>query len=114
MRPRRFILIGMVSLSMVAAAQESGRPGRSDRASRPITEDARRAGRSPSAGETPALQETIEVNLVNLDVFVTDKSGARIRNLTKNDFEVFENGVKQIISNFIEYSDGRLVDTQPS
>lgn len=78
----------MVSLSMVAAADQNP----------PI----------------PKLGETIEVNLVNLDVFVTDKSGARIRNLTRNDFEVFENGVKQTISNFIEYSDGKLVDSQLS
>jgi len=52
----------------------------------------------------PSLGETIEVSLVNVDVFVTDKSGKRVRGLTKDDFEIFENGVKQPITNFTEYT----------
>jgi len=48
---------------------ESGRLGRSDRASRPVTEDARRAGRSASAGETPALLDgDRELPLIAYDV----------------------------------------------
>lgn len=54
--------------------------------------------------QTPPLSETIEVNIVNIDVFVTDKQGNRVRGLTQNDFEVFENGARQPISNFAEYS----------
>lgn len=50
------------------------------------------------------IGETIEVNIVNIDVFVTDKQGNRVRGLTQNDFEVFENGVRQPISNFAEYA----------
>src|SRR5947208_1513310 len=52
----------------------------------------------------PGLGETIEVSIVNVDVFVTDSNGKRVRGLTKDDFEVFENGVKQPISNFAEYT----------
>src|SRR5579859_8156651 len=51
----------------------------------------------------PSLGETIEVNLVNVDVFVTDKAGNRVRGLTKNDFEILENGKPQPITNFTEY-----------
>jgi VWFA-related protein len=51
-----------------------------------------------------SLTETIDVSLVNVDVFVTDKAGNRIHGLKKDDFEIFENGVKQPISNFSEYS----------
>src|SRR5204863_3495201 len=52
----------------------------------------------------PGIGETIEVSIVNVDVFVTDKAGHRVHGLTKDDFEIFENGVKQPITNFAEYS----------
>jgi VWFA-related protein len=51
----------------------------------------------------PAMGETIEVSIVNVDVFVTNKAGKRIQGLTRDDFEVFENGVKQPLTNFAEY-----------
>src|SRR5258705_6814243 len=54
--------------------------------------------------QIPALGETIEVSLVNLDVFVTDKAGNRVRGLKKDDFEILENGVKQPITNFAEFN----------
>jgi len=53
--------------------------------------------------QLPTLGETIEVSIVNVDVFVTDKAGKRIHGLTQNDFDVFENGAKQPITNFAEY-----------
>src|SRR6266550_3973230 len=52
----------------------------------------------------PSIGETIEVSLVNLDVFVMDKTGQRVRGLKKDDFEILENGVKQPITNFAEYA----------
>jgi VWFA-related protein len=52
----------------------------------------------------PGIGETIEVSIVNLDVFVTNKAGERVRGLTQGDFEILENGVKQPISNFAEYA----------
>ncbi|HEX9502270.1 MAG TPA: VWA domain-containing protein, partial [Thermoanaerobaculia bacterium] len=52
----------------------------------------------------PSIGETIEVSLVNLDVFVTDKTGQRVRGLKKDDFEILENGSKQPITNFTEYA----------
>jgi VWFA-related protein len=57
----------------------------------------------------PGIGETIEVSIVNLDVFVTNKAGERVRGLTRDDFEILENGVKQPISNFAEY----VGETQP-
>ena len=50
--------------------------------------------------------ETIEVQLTNLDVVVTDGRGARIGGLTKDDFEVFENGQKREITNLSEIRRG--------
>src|SRR5260370_15470676 len=61
----------------------------------------------PSAAVTPVVPragETIEVSIVNLDVIVTDKRGHRIHGLTKDDFEVFEDGKPQPISNFAAYA----------
>ena len=45
--------------------------------------------------------ESIEVRVVNIDAVVTDRSGNPIRGLTKDDFEIFENGKKKEISNFL-------------
>src|SRR5437660_1687862 len=52
----------------------------------------------------PGLGETIEVSLVNIDVFVKDQSGKQVHGLTKDDFEVYENGLRQPITNFAEYT----------
>jgi VWFA-related protein len=52
----------------------------------------------------PTLGETIDVSIVNVDVVVTDKDGNRVRGLTRDDFEVYENGALQPVSNFSEYA----------
>jgi VWFA-related protein len=59
----------------------------------------------PLAGQQqPAAPagETIEVSVTNLDVVVTDNKGNRVSGLTKDDFEVLENGVKRPITNLSE------------
>lgn len=56
------------------------------------------------AQQAPTLGETLEISIVNVDVFVTDKKGNRIHGLTQDDFEVYENGKPQPISNFAEYA----------
>ena len=50
--------------------------------------------------------ETIDVSIVNVDVVVTDRDGKRVRGLTRDDFEIHENGVRQELSNFAEYTGG--------
>ena len=60
---------------------------------------------APSApAETAAPQEeffeSIEVNLVNVEVYVTDKKGNRIPGLGKDDFQLFEDGKPVQITNF--------------
>src|SRR5437867_1234930 len=45
---------------------------------------------------------TVEVRVVNIDVVVTDKAGHRVTGLTKDDFEVLEDGKRQTITNFYE------------
>ena len=60
----------------------------------------------PSFGQhqIPAGGETIDVSIVNLDVFVTDRRGNRVHGLKADDFEVRENGEVQPITNFTEYA----------
>jgi VWFA-related protein len=56
----------------------------------------------------PRAGESIEVSIVNIDTVVTDKQGRRVHGLGKDDFEIYENGVRQPVSNFAEYvSEGK-------
>jgi VWFA-related protein len=52
----------------------------------------------PSAEE--AFSEEIAVSVVSLDVFVTDKKGKPLNGLTKEDFEIYEDGKPVEITNF--------------
>jgi VWFA-related protein len=51
----------------------------------------------------PSFGETVEVNLVNVDVYATDKSGNRVTDLRKGDFQVLEDGKPVEITNFTEF-----------
>jgi VWFA-related protein len=53
--------------------------------------------------QPPSLGETIDVSIINVDVFVTDRQGRRVRGLTDADFEIRENGTLRSITNFAEY-----------
>ncbi|HEX8169114.1 MAG TPA: VWA domain-containing protein [Thermoanaerobaculia bacterium] len=54
--------------------------------------------------ELPKLTETIDVRVINVDVVVTDRRGNPVTGLTRDDFEVLENGVVKPITNFYEVS----------
>jgi VWFA-related protein len=58
----------------------------------------------------PRIIESVEVRVVNVDVVVTDKQGNRVRGLTRDDFEVYEDKRPQAITNFYEARD----DAQPA
>ncbi|MEM7356111.1 MAG: VWA domain-containing protein, partial [Acidobacteriota bacterium] len=63
------------------------------------------------SGEAPegAFFETVDVNVVNIEVFVYDKKGDPITGLTREDFEVFEDGDRVEVTNFYAVDDGRPV-----
>ena len=44
--------------------------------------------------------ERVDVDVINVEVFVTDKSGRRVTGLTPDDFEIYEDGRPVEISNF--------------
>lgn len=51
------------------------------------------------------VRESIEIRLIEVDAVVTDRDGNPVTGLTANDFELFENGKRQEITNFSEYRD---------
>jgi VWFA-related protein len=74
--------------------------------------------KKPAAGKAKAedpgtFLETVNVGVVNVDVYVTDKKGNPVTGLTKDDFQLFENNSKVEISNFYAVNSGKAV-AQPS
>lgn len=55
----------------------------------------------------PTNDEVVKIStdLIQIDVTVTDKNGKTVKGLTRDDFEVFENGEKQNVSNFSYVAD---------
>jgi VWFA-related protein len=58
------------------------------------------AAKPPATPAPPSFGETVEVNVVNVDVYATDKSGNRVTDLQKGDFQVLEDGKPVEITNF--------------
>jgi VWFA-related protein len=52
------------------------------------------------AGKETTFYESLDVQVVNVEVFVTDKSGKRVTGLTRDDFQLLEDGKPVAISNF--------------
>lgn len=73
----------------------------------------------PAQDERPAAKFSVNVNVVNVFVTARDSQGKIVRNLTKDDFTLEEDGRPQEIRYFSQQSDlplilGLLVDTSPS
>lgn len=69
--------------------------------------------------ETPDTLISVEVQVVNILATVRDKKGVLVNSLTKDDFEIYEDGEKQEIQYFGRQTDlpltiGLLVDTSVS
>jgi VWFA-related protein len=58
--------------------------------------------------------ESLDVNLVQVEVYVTGRDGAAVAGLTADDFEVFEDGRPMTISNFYAVEEGRPVSPEPA
>src|SRR5438045_7081056 len=56
------------------------------------------------AQQQAPLTERIEVSVVNVDVTVSGADGQPVRGLSRDDFEVFEDGRRQPITNFYAVS----------
>lgn len=63
---------------------------------------------APAQG-LPPVAESVEVSVTNVEVIVTDSKGKRVAGLTKDDFQLLQDGVPQTISNFYAVSGGKLL-----
>ncbi len=66
----------------------------------------------PQPGTPETFGETIDVRVVNVDVWVTDRDGNPVTGLTADDFEVRENDRPVELSNFFEFTDGLDASTR--
>lgn len=73
---------------------------------------------APASGAPPApaigagdFFESIDVSVVNVDVYVTDKKGNRVNGLSREDFEILEDRKPMAITNFYAVDEGRPVPT---
>jgi VWFA-related protein len=72
-------------------------------------------GGSAEEAPTEIFIDRVEVNLVNVEVYVTDKAGNRVDGLGKDNFEILEDGRPVTITNFYAVADGRPVaDSVPA
>ena len=73
----------------------------------------------PPSQQPPAPTFKVEVNYVEIDASVTDARGSFVTNLTRNDFQVLEDGHPQTISAFslvdipVEHADPPLFTSTP-
>jgi VWFA-related protein len=56
----------------------------------------------------PPFGERVEVHVSNIEVVVTDSKGNRVPDLKREDFEVFQDGIPQPISNFYAVGGGKV------
>ncbi len=82
---RALLLVCAVAAGVVVVAAQSQTPGEP-------------SGAAPAGGQAPAFRAGID--LVSLNVTVTDGSGRYVTDLDTNDFSVFEDGVKQDVTFF--------------
>lgn len=67
------------------------------------------AGPQQPTVSLPPLVRNVDVTVTNIDVVVTDKKGNRVRGLKREDFEVYEDGQLQPLTNFFAVDGGKVV-----
>src|SRR5947209_15103556 len=65
---------------------------------------ARQPAPAPAAGEE-TYYESIDVDVVNVEVVATDRAGRPVAGLGQNDFELYEDGKPVAVSNFFHSDD---------
>ncbi|HEY7112123.1 MAG TPA: VWA domain-containing protein [Thermoanaerobaculia bacterium] len=75
---------------------------------KPASKPQEKPASPPSQGMGPVI-ENVEVSVTNIDVIVTDSKGNRVPGLTKDDFQVLQDGVPQTITNFYAVTGGKVL-----
>ncbi|HSS75591.1 MAG TPA: VWA domain-containing protein [Thermoanaerobaculia bacterium] len=98
------LLLGGLVAGDPAAAQKKA-PAAPPAASKPAP-----PASSGKAAADSSFVDIVNVSVVNVDVYVTDKKGA-VDGLTKDDFELYENGRPVQITNFYSVTNGKATAT---
>jgi VWFA-related protein len=100
-------IVRFVSLSLLTAGLVSSLPIFRGTAQDPAATQTTPASALPTPTPTPEPEDysdddvvRITTNLVQVDLVVTDSNGNQVTNLTQDDFEIFEEGKPQPITNF--------------
>lgn len=106
LRPSRRLakLFALAALALAASAVGGQQP---PPAEPPATEQAPPNQAPPSQAAPPLFTDIVQVRVVNVDVFVTDRSGVPVVGLGPEDFELEVDGRPMPISNFYAESGGR-------
>jgi VWFA-related protein len=91
-------LLGIAGLA--SAAAPAGKPAAG-------TPSGGKKAAAAAPSDPNAFVETVNVGVVNVDVYVTDKKGNPVTGLTQGDFQLFENGRPIEITNFYAVSSGK-------
>ena len=73
-----------------------------------LTTSAGTAQQAGQAGSEDTFFESLDVSVVNVDVYVTDRGGNPIHGLTRDDFLVYEDGKRVEVTNFYAAEGGRI------
>ncbi|HEY7216591.1 MAG TPA: VWA domain-containing protein [Thermoanaerobaculia bacterium] len=97
--PKGFILAGCALLAAAGIAVGAGaqmrKPGQID------------PPKPAAQAEQEPFVDIVNVSVVNVDVYVTDKQGKPVTGLTKDDFQLFENKRPVEITNFYAVNEGK-------
>ena len=112
------LFLGILFPSAQAAAQQSS-PPKSDPGQQTSPQDSKPSAQQSDDSQEPAATLKVNVNIVQLFFNVKDKHGALIPNLTKDDFEIYEDGKQQTVKYFTPEANlpltlGILIDSSGS
>jgi VWFA-related protein len=104
--PFRRILAAAITVAVLAAGAAGAQSGAGP--------EKKTAPAKPAQEGEGFFLDTVNVSVVNVDVYVTDKKGNRTNGLKQGDFEIFEDGRPVAITNFYAVEGGRAVAPQPA
>jgi VWFA-related protein len=104
--PQRFLTVACLLLSIGAFGTQAGAQMRKPGQPLPAP--------PPSEGaQQEQFADIVNVSVVNVDVYVTDKKGQPVTGLTEDDFQVLENGRPVEITNFYAEKSGKPTTPLP-
>lgn len=90
-------LLAALAIPLLTSALHAQRPRPAPAPPRPAPQA---AAQPPAEAQAPSLTFRVEVNYVEVDAIVVDRSGRFVPDLTMDDFRVLEDGRTQKIANF--------------